>query len=149
MAEPHVVTALIKKRSDLAAEIEQLQNKLKQTVIQLDHVEATLRIFKPDIDLGEVMPRRVPTAHHAFRGEMSRIILETLRQTERPLTSIQLTEAVMKERGLDVDDKVLRRTITKRVCACLRHWRNKGALKSTSGAGDLNLWEVCHSVESG
>jgi len=79
-------------------------------VIQLDHVEATLRIFKPDIDLGEVMPRRVPTAHQVVRGEMSRIIDETLRRTERPLTSIQLTDAVMKERGLDVDSKMLRRT---------------------------------------
>ncbi len=142
MAEPHVVTALIKKRSDLAAEIEHLQRQLKQTVIQLDHVEATLRIFQPDIDLGEFMPRRVPTAHHAFRGEMSRIILETLRETERPLSSIQLAETVMRARGLDIEDKVLRRTMVKRVGACLRHWKMRRAVKSIGKQGELNCWEV-------
>jgi hypothetical protein len=142
MAEPHVVTALIKKRSDLAAEIEHLQNRLRQTVIQLDHVESTLRIFKPDIDLGEFMPRRIPTAHHAFRGEVSRIILDTLRATECPLSTAQLAEAVMRERGLDVGDKVLRRTILRRTGACLRHWKHRGSVKSFGPKNEMHFWEI-------
>lgn len=142
MAETHVVSALITKRSDLAAEIEHLQTQLRQKVLELDHVEATLRIFSPDIDMPDVMPRRVPTVHHAFRGEVTRIVLDALRATERPLTSVQLAEAVMRERGLDTTDKQLRRTMSRRVGACLRHWRNRGAVKSERGPGEQNMWTV-------
>lgn len=142
MAEPHVITALIRKRAELAGQIEHLQGQLRQTVIALDNVEATLRVFDPAIDLGEVAPRKVPTAHHAFRGEISRIVLEALRETTRPLSTLQLTERVMKERGLDTGNKVLIRTMNKRIGTCLRHWKNRGALRSIRGAGQVHVWEL-------
>lgn len=139
----HTIFALVRKRAEIAGQIEHLQAQLKQAVIDLDNVEATLRIFAPDIDLGEIAPRRVPTAHHAFRGEVSRIILETLRETTRPLDTIQLTHCVMKERGLDTNDVGLVRTISRRVGACLRHWEKKrGAIRSTPGPGQRNLWQI-------
>jgi len=78
-ALPHVVTALIAKRAELAGQIEHTQGEVKRLTIALDHVEETLRLFAPDIDIGAISPRPVPPAHHAFRGEVSRIILESLR----------------------------------------------------------------------
>ena len=50
-ALPHVVTALIEKRRELAGKIEGLQGQLKQAVVDLDNVESTLRLFAPEIDL--------------------------------------------------------------------------------------------------
>ena len=81
-ALPHVVTALIAKRAELAGQIENLQGQVRQATIALDNVESTLRLFAPDIDMASIAPRPVPTAHHAFRGEVSRIVLEGLRQAE-------------------------------------------------------------------
>jgi hypothetical protein len=37
MAEPHVLTGLIAKRSEIAGQIEHTQDKLRQLVIDLDH----------------------------------------------------------------------------------------------------------------
>jgi len=143
MADPHVVTALVKKRAELAGMIEHTQGELKRLTVELDNVEATLRIFDPDIDLEAIAPRRVPVAHHAFRGETSRILLETLRATTIPLTTAQLTRAVIKARGLDTADKRLTRTMSQRVGAALRHWEKKrGAVRSLSGPGQMNLWEL-------
>lgn len=142
MADPHVVTALIQKRRELAGRIEHLQGELRQAVTELDHVEATLRIFKPDIDLTEVSPRRVPTVHHAFRGEVSRVVLDTLRATTRPLDTIELAKAVMRHRALDVNDKILLRTMSRRVGACLREWRAKGAVASAPGPGQRAMWTL-------
>ena len=52
---------------------------------------------------------------------MSRIILETLKATARPLDTAQLSETVMRERGLDTNDKALIQTMRKRVEACCKH----------------------------
>lgn len=142
-ALPHVVTALIAKRAELAGQIEHAQGEVKRLTIALDNVESTLRLFVPDIDMGSLGTRPVPTAHHAFRGEVSRIVLETLRTAVGPLSTTALTEAVMKGRGLDVNDSALKRTMGRRVGACLNHWRRvRGVVKSMPGPGMVNLWEV-------
>jgi len=96
-AFPHVVTALIAKRAELAGQIEHAQGEVKRLTIALDHVEETLRLFAPDIDVAAISPRPVPPAHQAFRGEVSRIILESLRTATGPLSTVQLTSRVMRE----------------------------------------------------
>ena len=142
-ALPHVVTALIAKRAEVAGRIENLQGQLKQAVVDLDNVESTLRLFAPEIDMEAIGARKVPPAHHEFRGEVSRIILEALRKTTVPLSTTDLTERVMKERGLDMNDVALKRTMSKRIGACLNHWRRvRGVVKSMPGPGQVNLWEL-------
>lgn len=54
---PHAVTGLIEKRREIAGQIEDLQRQMREAVCNLDHVEAAIRLFKPDIDLDEIMPR--------------------------------------------------------------------------------------------
>ena len=108
-AFPHVLTALINKRREIAGQIEDLQRQMKLAVTELDNVEATIRIFKPDIDMSDFGPRPVPPPHAAFKGEMSRILIDALRASPLPLTTRQLTEIVMKERGLPIDHIPTRR----------------------------------------
>jgi hypothetical protein len=135
-ALPHVVTALIAKRAEIAGQIEHLQGQVRRLTVDLDHVEETLRLFAPEIDVASISPRPVPPMHHAFRGETSRIVLESLRKAVGPLSATQLTERVMRERGLNLNDAKLRRTMTHRVGACLRHWkRERGVIRSMPGLG--------------
>ena len=49
MTEPHVVTALIKKRRAIAGQIEHAETTMRQLVIDLDNLDHTLRLFAPDI----------------------------------------------------------------------------------------------------
>lgn len=140
MAETHVVSALIRKRAEIAGQIEQTQSDLRQLIIDLDNLDATIRLFKPDIDLEEIKPKPLPPRHHAYKGEISRIVLEKLRQAPEPLTAQQLAQHVMAERGLNTADKHLVRLLGKRVGACLRHWRDKGVVHSKMGTGQLLIW---------
>ena len=142
MAELHVVSALIAKRAELAGQIERIQAELRQAVTDLDHIDASLRIFKPDIDLAEISPRRVPPVHQSFRGEVSRVILEALRATTRPLDTVELGKRVMEARGLDTGDKQLVRTFSRRAGACLREWRDRGIVRSSPGPGQRSVWEL-------
>ena len=142
MAEPHVVTALIRKRAEIAGRIEHTQTALRQFIIDLDNLDATIRLFKPDIDLEEIQPKPFPPRHAAFKGEVSRVVFETLRQSNGPMTAQQLAQRLMAARGLNTADKRLVRTIGKRVGSCLRHHRAKGTLRSMQGKGPHLLWEI-------
>jgi hypothetical protein len=142
MAEPHVLAALIRKRAEIAGQIEHAQTTLRQLIIDLDNLDATIRLFKPDIDLEEIHPKPLPPRNQAFRGEVSRLILSALRQSLSPLTTHDLARHVMAERGLNTSDKKLVRVIGKRVGSSLRHMRNRGFVRSAKGPGQCLAWAI-------
>ena len=143
MAETHVVSALKEKRIKLATEIEGIQAQLRQRVIDLDHCEATLRLFDPEADIGALGPRKVPQVLSDIHGDTGRVILDTLRNATTPLPTYKVCEAVMKARGLDTDDKGLCRLMMKRTVANLKHWEKKrGLIRSLPGPGQQLMWEL-------
>ena len=142
MAETHVLSGLLSKRAEIAGQIEHAQTALRMLIIDLDNLDATIRIFNPNIDLAEVKPKPLPPRNHAFKGEVSRIVLGMLRQAIEPLTAQDIARHVMAERGLNIADKRLVRVIGKRVGACLRHYRAKGIVRSEKGQGQFLVWRV-------
>jgi hypothetical protein len=92
--------------------------------------------------------RRGRMAHPAFRDEVSRIALDALRTATDPLSTTELARRVMTERGLDLNDVALGRTMERRLGACLNHWRRKrGAVRSIPG----QVWPICgrsYKIES-
>ncbi len=143
MTDTHVVSALKEKRIQVASQIEALQGQLRKAVIDLDHVEAALRLFDPDIVIGKLSPRKVAPVLYDHKGDTGRVILDTLRNAMRPLSTAQVCEAVMKARNLDTDDKALCRLMMKRTVANLKHWQAKrGLIRSMPGVGQQLLWEV-------
>jgi hypothetical protein len=111
-------------------------------MIDLDAIDQSLRIFKPDIELDDIKPKPMPPRHAAYKGEVSRIVLGTLRDAKRACTTQELTMHVMAERGMNTADKRLVKTVGKRVGACLRHHRTKGLIRSAAGLGDRLAWEI-------
>jgi hypothetical protein len=82
MKNEHVISGLIAKRAELGGRIEFAQAELRQMLIDLDSLDATIRLFDPEIDLVEIKPKPLPARNQAFRGEVSRIVLGTLRKAE-------------------------------------------------------------------
>jgi len=143
MGETHVVSALKEKRIKLATEIEGLQAQLRQRVIDLDHCEATLKLFDPTVQISDLGPRKVPQVLTDIHGDTGRVILETLRTATAPLATAKICEAVMRARGLDTDDKALCRLMMKRTVANLKHWSKKrGLIRSLPGPGQQLVWEL-------
>lgn len=143
MAETHVVSALKEKRIKLATEIEAIQAQLRQRVIDLDHCEATLRLFDPDAEMAALPPRKVAPVLYDTKGDTGRIILGTLREATRPLSTSKVCEAVMLARGLDTNDKALCRLMMRRTNANLKHWHKKrGLIRPMPGPGQELMWEI-------
>jgi hypothetical protein len=49
MAETHVVSALVDKRAEIAGQITRFEQQLGQFRADLTHVDATIRLFAPDL----------------------------------------------------------------------------------------------------
>ncbi len=146
MENEHTLNTLSRKRGEIVGQIEHFQDSLRSLTIDLDHIDAALRIIKPDIDLEPIKVRPVPPVHRAFAGEISQIALKMLREAGSPLTSADIAERVMKTRGLDVRDARLRLTMIKRIGAALNNWKRQGLIreagerKQKSGEGSFKAW---------
>lgn len=143
MADPHIITALARKRSELSGDIENTQQRLRQMILDLEKLDATLLMFDPDYDLPSIKPNTFrPPADWSKRGQMTRLCLGILRKAAEPLTSREIASQLIVERGLDRDDAKLLRLMTKRVGVALRGQRDKGNVTSDSGPGQYMLWRL-------
>ncbi|MDO9587614.1 MAG: hypothetical protein Q7J13_06735 [Brevundimonas sp.] len=140
--QPNTLHALTRKRAELAGKIEHNQLELRRLIAELDHIDAVIRIFNPDIDIGAIRSKPVPPRHSAFKGEVTRVVLKTLRESRIPLTSRDLAMVLMKERGLNPDDRDLALIMVKRFGQCLQTKRRKGLVRVASSVGALQAWEI-------
>lgn len=144
MADPHVITALVKRRAELAGDIENTHERLHKMILDLDHLDRTLLMFDPEYKIDSIKPKAFrPPEDWSKRGEMTRLILGILRQAAEPLSCRDIAVQLVIERALDKNDPALVRLMTKRVGVALRGQRDRGLVKSTESAGQYVLWELC------
>ncbi len=97
------------------------------------------------------MPERpVPPPNPAFRGEVQRFLLHTLRTASEPLTTHDLARAVMEARRLNTADRVLFKLVSVRTGHALSKLRRTGHVVSErEGKGALLTWRVSGKGASG
>lgn len=137
-----VITGLLRKRQAIADELELAQGTVRKLIQDIDAVDVTIKLFQPDAPIGIVRVRPTPRRHAAFRGESSRLILNTLREADGPMTTRDIVLKVMEARGLNAADRVLHEAIRLRVSASLLGLRDRGSLKSGDGKGAGVLWTI-------
>src|SRR5262245_3686644 len=110
-----VLPGLVKKRAELAGDIERTQVDLQRMIGELEHLDATIRLFDADYQIKAIKPKvfRSP-ADWAHRGQMTRICLDILRQAASPLIAGDIAHQLMLERALDTEDRGLCRLMVKR-----------------------------------
>jgi hypothetical protein len=111
MAEQHVVSALRNKRAELAGMVGQLEQQLARQRTNLAHLDATMRLFDPDIRPQEIRAKRQGARSAWFRqGECLRRIHDELRDAAQPLTTWDVTERIMRAKAVPASDAVTVRT---------------------------------------
>jgi hypothetical protein len=53
----HVIHGLVRKRAELAGEIEATHAKLRQMILQLDSLDSTLLMFDPSYKIESIKPK--------------------------------------------------------------------------------------------
>jgi hypothetical protein len=138
-----VVSGLIKRRAELAGDIEKAHEALRRMVLDLENLDATILQFEPDFRVEAIKPKAFrPPKDWSNRGEMTRICLSILRLASEPLTSRDIALQLLTERALNREDQKLLRLMTKRVGVALRLQREKGVVLSEQGPGQYVLWGI-------
>ncbi len=137
-----VLSGLIRKRAELAGELEAMHARIPALVAVLNSVDATIRLFSPDLPLEEIAPKRARPRHAARPGQISRIITSALREAGQPLTTHDLTLRVMEARQLNATDRNLFLTMQKRVLASLRNLRMGETVRSDREVGSNLRWRL-------
>jgi hypothetical protein len=144
MERPNTVAGLLDKRAEIAGLIKFHRQELQKLVCDLDHIDAAIRLFEPDADLS-VTPKRYPTKHRAFKGEMMSSVLRALRESDGLLTSLDITKAQMAELVL-VSQSCRAKASSNR---CQRMDRIRGGDWRRSRIGPARTGPACSDTRAG
>ncbi|MDP1544394.1 MAG: hypothetical protein Q8L87_00110 [Anaerolineales bacterium] len=105
MAETHVISALVAKRSELMAHYRKEITRLSEEVQTLD---ATIKLFEPDYRIHTIKPKRYQKKNVFFKhGEGGRAVLDILRDAVKPLSTNAITSAAMLRNGISSEHEKL------------------------------------------
>lgn len=136
---PNTVAGLIAKRDELLALRKHLEAEIRKVTCDIDHLDACIALFDP-ANTPEAV-QRYATKHRARHGHVRRFVLGFLRDAKGPVTSRDITEAWMQDRGLRADDATFV-IIRKRIGACLTGLQADGKAKGTATGGDYKAWAL-------
>ena len=140
MEHDNIVSGLLRRRQEIADKLEIVQGQVCQLVLDLDALDSTLRLFRPDVEIGVVRIRPVPRRHAAVRHESSRLVFSVLREASGPMTTRELTRAIMEARGMNTADHAMAETMRLRLASTLRKLKSRGKLVAEVEAGKNMRW---------
>ena len=147
--EGHTVTAnaLVAKRADILFEIGELEKRIEQLRTELVHLDAVLRMFRPDFKAeGLPVRHRRPTKSPYFaHGELTKRIYDAMR-IGGAVASADIALDAMREKGLDPDnDPVTRTDFVRRVTLQLNDLVRKGKVEKI-GRGRAMRWKLANGA---
>ena len=135
----YALSALRNKRATIASEIVSLERQLRHCKEALVHVDATLRLLDDTIDLDAIPNKRLPNRIKLFRqGELGRMILDALRNADRPLATAEVVTALLEAGG---HGESARRAVGGRVRGNLAYLERRGKV-TKSGGGKGARWKL-------
>ncbi|WP_026607741.1 hypothetical protein [Methylocapsa acidiphila] len=140
MAEPLVFTMLRSKRAEIEDAIVAYEKRLIEARANLAHITATLRMFELTDDLAS-LPAYVDLGRLFKRGEVVSICFAALAE-EGPLDTRELGLRVVRAKGLDETDGVLRQTVVYRVIQALAIQRKRGRVRNTGKRRAVLIWAL-------
>lgn len=146
METKRTLTALIRKRAELAGRLAHHQALVRQLLIELAEMDASIRIFAPNINAQSIMPKVYPPRDVANHGDVARIVLRTLRDAKRACTTQELAMYVMEEWGMNIADRGLVRAVSTRIKSSLYDSRDKGLIQSTRGPRLRTVWKIADNL---
>jgi hypothetical protein len=137
----YTLTELFDKRSELAGLILQAELRARQLRADLAHVEATIRILRPGIELPKVVPKRVEYRPRYFkRGELTRLILDYIRQhAGEPITVADILPLAVGDRSLSQAERA---SVATTIHQALHKIAKRGTIERITSEGRAVRWKL-------
>lgn len=139
MGELQVIGGLRDKRLELIGLVGRLEQQLADQRISLTHLDATLRLFDPDLLLPDTDLQQRDRVSWFRPGECLRAIYDVLREAPQPLTTRDVAGRVIAAKGVTIADERTRALIQKTILASLS--RAKGTIERLEADGVVS-WRV-------
>lgn len=141
MTDPQIVTTLRSKRDHIESYIRALEKKIEEARHDLAHVNATLRLFELDGGQGDV-PVYMGTRRIFKYGEIFEICSMALVDAPSGLDTRELALTVIKAKGLDESDPVLRKTVAHSIVDVLLQRMRRGKIASSGKRKGVRVWQI-------
>jgi len=132
---------LFDKRAELAGLILQAEKRARELRADLAHVEATIRILRPGIELPKVVPKRVEFRPRYYRrGELTRLLLNYIREhADEPITVEAVMPTVIAGRSLS---QAARNSVATTVHTALNKLAKRGTIERIASEGRVVRWKL-------
>ena len=147
MPESHVVSALRAKRAEISGHVHDLERKLARHRASLAALDATIRLYAPELNPDSIPPKRTYRRTRYFaKGELSRLILSVLRQASgKPMTTAAITTAIVTDKGFPIGEGALSEAVTDMVLTVLRRLSKRETV-AKSGVSRNAQWALAPSL---
>jgi hypothetical protein len=140
VSNQYAVAALKERRAAIAGEITSLESRLRYLRQMVEHVDASLRLFSPTLDPDAIPAKKPYRRVKLFNaGELNRLILNALRKAGKPLSTAEVTAAVVQELGHGPEAL---RGMTNRVRANLNYLVRERGLVTKEGDRVTAKWSL-------
>jgi hypothetical protein len=139
MADPQILSTLRHKQADIENAIASYEKRIEEARRDLVAINAAIRIF--DVNPGAGNVRAYMDVYRLFkRGEQIALCKAAL-AAEGPLSTPELAVRVMRAKGMDDSDKVLRKAITLRLVHALTQQCKRGQIGDGGRRkGGVRVW---------
>jgi hypothetical protein len=115
MAEPHIISALVRKRAELGGELLAIETRKRQVMASISQIDSSLAIFGYVGDAKAIAPRRKHPPRMFKRGHLRRMIYDIRRAHPELATNDAIAGAVMRRMKWDEADAGLRFSVSLKV----------------------------------
>ena len=147
MAESHVLSGLVAKRSELSGLLAQHQESVRQLSAAIGNIDGVIKVFDPGYDL-QTIGVRVPRQPNGVfdHGEAGRMVLNTLRTATTPLSTRQIGEAMVAAKGVTIGTAREWDVVLKLVVGAAKRMEKRGIVRmvgrvNNSGKSPM-LWQL-------
>lgn len=143
MVDTDIIGALLERRAVLNSEIASAERQLEQLYSDCSAVDQVLRLYGGGQPATVAARRKIRARTQWFlRGETPRLVLDGLRRHGRPMTSMELTLALMRTKGYDTGDEDAVHAVQKTLHRSLAEQHRRGTIRQAGTRGTFMLWEI-------
>jgi hypothetical protein len=136
----HTVAALRGRQAAIAGEIRAAKRRLSELRQSYAAIEATVKLFDPEAVKHRVRPKRPYKRVRLFGGgKLSRLVLDALRASQRPMTTPEIASTVVA--ALGYGDEAMQ-AIADRVPTTLSYMARTRGTVAREGEGRAAKWAL-------
>ena len=142
MAEPHVISALVKKRAELLGDIEHYENIIKESKQNLISIDKTILIFDDSYNIKSIKAKKTYRNRYFENGEAKVYVLDILREIGKPLKTDELSEIIAKKKNLEFDNTSEFKSFQKSVSTALKNACDNNLVEKIGTDKITGIWKI-------